>query len=568
MPTTSHFYGLVLTFSVAVGCTARIDGQATRPDGQAPSSPPAVGSGGTATFEGAPPDPLSAGPLPLRFLSQLEYQNTVRDLLGLEVDAARSFPPESQAETGFLKPQKLDQVGVAAYQAAALDLGQRAVVNLPALLGCDPSVNEPACLQSFVTSFGRKAYRRPLANDEVSEHMAFYNKALAANLAPTQSAAVALLVAAMLESPHFLYRWELGSQPSAREVSTNGQVLKLNPQQVASQLSYFLWTSMPDGELFAAADAGLLGTPSQLEQQARRMLADPKAERTIAAFHRQWLGVTALPELGKSKGLYPTWGPALGAAMAEEVSRFTTEILLRGDGRVVSLFTSRASFVNEPLAALYGLSGVTGDTWQARDLPGRSGLLARAGFLAAHSGEMEASPILRGKFVRERLLCDHMPSPPDGIPPLAPPSAQTTVRGRHLAHSQSAVCSGCHSLMDEIGFAFDNYDAIGAYHELEGTLPIDVSGHVNGLDGVDVAFAGPSQLMDLLASSEQVRSCLAKEWFRYTLVRREHAGDRASFDGAYATFAKSGFDVRELLVAFATSRSFSYRALDEGETFQ
>jgi Protein of unknown function (DUF1592)/Protein of unknown function (DUF1588)/Protein of unknown function (DUF1595)/Protein of unknown function (DUF1587)/Protein of unknown function (DUF1585) len=557
---------LTVVAAALVACTGNITGE-TPPSAAAAGSanqPPQPPGGGTASFEDAPADPLAAGPLPMRLLNATEYRNTVQDLLGVEADVANLFPPESQSETGFAKVQKVDQVSVTAYQEAALRIADTALSTPSTLLGCDPTgANETTCVESFVTAFGQRAFRRPLTSSEVAEHVTFYRDVLRAQQRASVGDALKLLLVAILESPHFLYRWENGSQVAAHEQ----QVLKLNPYHLASQLSYFLWSSMPDTALFEAASAGQLSTPADVEAQARRMLTDPRAERSIAAFHEQWLAVTALAERGKSTGAYPSWNADLGAAMSEEIRRFTSNVLLHGDGRLVSLFSGRTSFVNQPLAELYGISGVTGAAFQLRDLPSeqRAGLFTLAGFLTAHANETEGSPIDRGKFIRERVLCDAMQPPPPGIPPLAPPSPDTTIKQRHLEHAAVSPCKDCHLRMDYIGFGLDNFDAIGAYHATDGQTPVDASGQIYGLDGRDPTFKGPNELMALLAGSEQVRQCLAKQWFRYAFARRELPGDRASFDAAFDAFAKSDFDLRELLVAYSASRTFRYRSLDEGE---
>jgi hypothetical protein len=549
-----------------IACTGNIVGEIPTSSTAAGASnqPLPTATSGSGSFEDAPADPLAAGPLPLRLLNATEYRNTVLDLLGLESNAARLFPPESQSETGFAKVQKVDQVSVTAYQDEALRLAAAALTSPATFMGCDPEgASETACVETFIASFGQRAFRRPIRAAEVAEHLTFYKDVLRAQQGASVAEAVKLLLAAMLQSPHFLYRWENGSEAAAREQ----QVLKLNPYHLASQLSYFLWSSMPDAALFDAASGGRLEAPADVETQVRRMLTDPKAERTIAAFHEQWLAVTTLAERGKSAGAYPQWNPALGAAMGEELRRFTSNVLLHGDGRIASLLGARSSFVNQPLAELYGLPGVTGEAFVPRELPAgqRGGLFTLAGFLTAHANETEGSPIDRGKFLRERVLCESMQPPPPGIPPLAPPTPNTTVKQRHLEHAAVSPCKNCHLRMDYIGFGLDNFDAIGAYHATEGATAIDASGQIYGLDGSDPTFNGPEELMALLAGSEQVRQCLAKQWFRYAVARLEVAGDRASFDEAYAAFSKSDFDFRELLVAYTTSRTFRYRSLDEGE---
>jgi hypothetical protein len=557
---------LALTAVAAWSCTASLAGD----EQAAPEAPQGGSQDGVAaaptSFDDAIPDPNSAGPLPLRLLTRIEYQNSVKDLLSVDIDAGQLFPAESSAETGFSKVQKIDQVSVSAYQRAALQIASQSRDRLPVLMGCDVALPaDEACVRSFVASFVPKLYRRPLREAELDEHVELYAGELKARLGLAPRDAATLLLATLLQSPYFLYRWEDGSEPAAREEG----VVRLNAFHLASQLSYFLWASVPDQALLDAAAAGLLGTAEQTAAQARRMLSDPRAERTIAHFQEQWLGVTQLARLGKSAGLFPNWGPELGSAMAEELRRFGNNVVLHGDGKLGTLLTSRQSFINESLAEVYGIVGVTGAELRPYELPAaqRSGLLTLAGFLTAHSGESEGSPIFRGKFVRERLLCDTMAPPPDGIPPLPEPADDVSIRERHLQHAEVSPCNSCHRLMDPIGFGFGNYDALGRYHGSEANEAVDASGQIVGLDGTDVAFNGPLELAQLLSRSESVRECAAREWFRYAFARREQAPDRASFDQAYAAFRASDYDIRELLVGFTATRSFMFRSIDAGEVF-
>ncbi len=559
----------VLSAAGSFGCTGNIlgsTGDATEMGGGAGTSPMTPGpTTSPPAFDDAPPDPHSAGPLPMRLLTRIEYQNTLEQLFGRAFTLSNTFPAESQDETGFFKVARVDQVSVAAYQDAALDIAAQVSAKPAELLGCDPSAvgQEDTCIRVFLSSFTPRAYRRPLEAAELEQHLSFYRDTLRGQLGLGAPEALKLLIAALLESPYFLYHWERGSQPGPADRG----VVKLNAHHLASQLAYFLWASMPDDELFAAAASDGLDSPVQIEAQARRMLGDPKAEHTVAAFHEQWLGLTSLASLGKAAGLYPQWNPALGSAMAEEFRRFTTGVVLHGDGRFASLLSSRSTYINEPLAVVYGISGVSGTDLVAHELPAaeRAGLLTLAGFLTAHSGESEGSPIFRGKFLRERLLCDPMPPPPDNIPPLPAAAVDVGIKQRHLEHAAVSPCKDCHLRMDFIGFGLDNFDALGTYHQTDALGPIDAAGQVYGLDGTDPTFNGPLELMQLLGGSDQVRRCLTKEWFRYAFARREAAADRASFDAAYAAFGGSNYDIRELLVALAKTRSFSYRSLDAGE---
>jgi hypothetical protein len=566
----------------ALGCTGRVSDDpadvpgppsapAGRPGGGTAAAPSPTPPAGPATTPTGPSewtpglaagDPSAVAVLPLRLLTRVEYNNTVRDLLGDASEPANGFPVESADETGFAKVQRIDDVNVGAYLDAADAVAGRAVADLPKLLGCAPTgAGEEACVKGFIERFGQRAYRRPLAAAEVGEHLGLYKDKLRGTLKLGTPDAVRALVAAMLQSPYFLYRWENGWR-GQRE----GQAVRLDPYHVASQLSYLLWASMPDADLLAAAGRDELRTPEQLEAQARRLLADPRAERTLAAFHEQWLETTALPGLVRNRAVYPRWSATLAEAMTGELRRFVAEIVLRGDGKLETLLSSTRSFANAPLASVYGLSGVAGMDLQPVELPAgeRAGLLTLAGVQAAHADENEPSPILRGKFVRERLLCMHIPPPPDMVPDLPPPEENVPKKDRFAMHAQ-ASCKGCHDLIDPIGFGFEAYDSIGAFRTKDGKFPIDDAGVITGLDGQDRQFANGRDLVKLLAGSQQVRECVVRQWFRYGFSRVEGKADDHTLDRAFAALRDGGDDLRALLVALGRSRAITHRALGPAE---
>jgi hypothetical protein len=448
--------GVPLLAAIALtGCSGQLektfDGPGTgaptpaegNPSPRDPFRPAGPGSPGAA-------DTRAASLVPVRLLTREEYNNTLEDLLGDGSRPADLFPGETAGETGFAKVAKLDEVNVSAYLDAAEAVAARAAADPAKLAGCDPASEQgDECVRSFVTSFGRRIYRRPLSEAEVAEHLALYRDKLRTGLGVGPREAWKGLLTAMLQSPFFLYRWELGWQPGG--IEPDG-ALRLNSHHLASQLSYFLWASMPDPELFAAADRDELRRPEVIEAQARRMLKDARAERAIVSFHEQWLGVSALTGTSRDGRLYPTWGRALAERMLQEIRRLTTETILRGDGRLSTLLTTRATFLDGALATHYGVEGVTGDAFVPATLPAgqRAGILTSAAVMAAHSLEGESSPIHRGKFVREHVMCEHIPPPPGMIPDLPPPAENVPKKMRYAAHSEG-TCKGCHEKMDPIG---------------------------------------------------------------------------------------------------------------------
>ncbi|MDX2020304.1 MAG: DUF1592 domain-containing protein [Deltaproteobacteria bacterium] len=545
-----------LAMAVATACGGKIsdDGDGRGGTGMASPATMTGGRGGTAAVAAA------AGVLPMRLLTRAEYDNTVLDLLGDDSHPAAAFPPEDAGSTGFAQVQKLDDVNIGAYLKAAETIAERASKDLKTLMGCDPAgAAELVCVKSFVTSFGRRAYRRPLRDAEVDEHVALYTDTLKGTLKLGINEAMPTLVAAMLQSPFFLYRWE-----SAWEASRDGRELKLNAHHLASQLSYFFWSSMPDAELMAAADRGELQTTAQIQAQAVRLLADPRAERSISSFVEQWLGITALEGALRSK---PGWGPTLARAMIAETDRFAADVILKGNGLLTTLFTSRLSSADATLAAFYGNKTITGTTPQPLTFAQgeRAGILTLAATLAAHADENDASPILRGKLIRERVMCDAIPPPPGGVPDLPAPDPNTPKKQRFAMHAQG-TCKGCHELMDPIGFAFEHYDNVGAYRTMDGKLPVDSSGAIKGLDGSDQSFTSAVDMMDLLGNSDQVRTCLMKQFFRFGFARKENEdADVASLKAASDAFRSSNGNIRKMLAALATSRVMTHRSLAAGE---
>ncbi|MBC8073299.1 MAG: DUF1592 domain-containing protein [Deltaproteobacteria bacterium] len=555
---------LVLPCLMACYSGAREDGA----DAGASDDAASGDSADTADETGpAEPPPTTAGSMPLRRLTRFEYDNTVRDLLGDTTRPAAALPGESIGSSGFASPGLVTVVDARRLMEVAEDVAARATGSLDALLPCVPAdVGEDACAHTFIADFAVRAYRRPLQDGELDALLGIYGHArdkLDADLA----GALRLVMTAVLQSPQFLYHWEQGSA----EPIVEDDIVALSDHEVGARLSYFLWSSMPDAELFAAADAGELRTAEAVEAQARRLVADPKAFATVETFHVQWLGLGHLGAIVKSPDAYPEFDDDVRASIAASTSAFIRWAMLESDGRVETLLTSNMAFVDERLAALYGVDGISGDALQGPvALPSerRAGLLTSLGFLAAHANAFEGSPMARGLIIREQLIsCGPLPPPPMDvpIPELPPPDPTVPIRERYDAHGSVQPCVSCHKLMDPIGFGLGNFDAVGGWVDVDGGKPVDATGVVTQLDGTDVEFDGPVELAHVLADSEQVRRCIAQQWLRFGLARHEEPEDDATFDRAYEAFAAADHNVRELLVALATSPSFRYRRPAEGE---
>ncbi|MCY0988603.1 DUF1592 domain-containing protein [Nannocystis sp. ILAH1] len=505
---------------------------------------------------------IEPGPSPIRRMNRREYDNTVRDLLGADGRPAQAFPAEEEA-LGF--NNNADALVVTSllaegYLGAAEALAEEAVKDLPALLrGCDVKTEgEDACAEQFITEFGRSAYRRPLSGDEVSQLLAVHQTAADEFDFAT---GVRLTLTAMLQSPHFLYRVEFG------EPVDGSDVLKVAPYELASRLSYFLWGTMPDAELFAAAAEGRLAEPEDVAKQATRMLADARSRATVRDFHGQWLELKRIEELEKDDEAFPEFALDLRPMLRAEAEEFLDHVIWDDKGDLDSMYLAPYTFLNGALSEYYGLDGPSGDGFQKFDLPAgqASGFLTQGGLLSVLAKPNQTSPIHRGKFVRERLLCQVVPPPPDNVditPPEVDPNLPT--RERFKQHSTDPSCSGCHGMMDPIGFGFEHFDGIGRWREVEAGQPIDATGEIIG-GTTKGTFDGVPELASLLVDSPEVERCMTLQWFRYAYGRADAKEDACTIDDLTRQFAGSGRRIQDLIVALTQSEAFLFRRAPEGE---
>jgi hypothetical protein len=543
------------------GCRGNVGGtsQAGMPTaGAAGGSDGVAGGTGTAGVTGAAgavAGPLVPGRSPLRRLSRVEYDNTVRDLLGDTTQPAQSFEPDTLAE-GFTNNADTQNVGTSLaqqYLTAAETLSVNATKDLPALMGCDPAsdpASSDACVRAFVTKFGQRAWRRPLAGPEVDTLAAVYAKGRLDFDVPTS---VQMVLQVMLMSPNFLYRVEHGT-PQA-----GAAVVPLTSWEIASRLSYFFLGSLPDDALFAAAAADALRTPTQIAAQARRLLTASNRTATdrIAQFFTEWLHLVNIASLQKDKTAFPTFTPTLGAAMLLETQSFVIRTIFAGPGDLGTLLTAPYTYVPAEVAPLYGTATPAADGKLMLDPKQRAGLLTQPALLATFAKADSTDPVHRGKFVFEDILCGSVPPPPANVnitPPVITPN--TTARQRFSEHDASPACSPCHIFMDPIGLAFENYDGIGRWRDTEGGQPIDASGKLVGTD-IDGPFVGAVALAQKLASSPQVSACAVRQLFRFGFGRYETPEDMPTLDQLGAAFQTSGQKIIDLLVAMTQVPAFS-----------
>jgi hypothetical protein len=429
------------------------------------------------------------------------------------------------------------------HMEAAQALAAGAQARMAQIAPCDLATGD-ACVREFVTEFGLKAYRRPLEEAEIDAYAELF---AVAEDAPN---GFRLIVEAMLQSPYFLYHADIGASGSPTDTPQ-----ELTAYELASRLSYFLWDTMPDRVLFDLAGAGALDDEATLTEQVTRMLADPKARDSVPSFHLQWLSVNMneFGTLGQNE-------PELATAMINEVSSFSDFVVRSGDGLLTTLLTASFSFPEGPLFEIYGIdepSDFVPGMQVLLDAETRGGLLTQPGFLVKHYRGETPSAVHRGITVRENLLCQPIDPPPlDVMPTELPPSLGPTARDRFAAHEADPTCGGCHTQMDPIGLALENYDGTGAWRTEEGGEIIDASGIIyDAGPELEVPFVGGVELGQLLASSRAVRDCVSNQWFRYSLGRMEAADDGCALRTIHENFAETG-NVRDLITGIVLSTAF------------
>ena len=497
-------------------------------------------------------------------LTHSQYNHTVRDLLGDQTNPADQFPKEDFVH-GFLnqaEAQSISPLQAEAYNRAAEKLARNAFRggDSQGLVPCAPRGPDDAeCRAGFVRAFGRRVFRRPLADNEAARYERLFTMESAA--ARDFYKGAQLVVEAMLQSPSFLFRTEPGAYG------------------VASRLSYFLWDTTPDDALLTAAGKGGLDTREQIEKTARRMIADERARASMNEFLAQWLRFDRVRNAIRERKLFPDFNAELVTSMIEETRRLF-EHLVWSDRNFMELYTADYSFLSPDLAALYGVPapkeafGMV--RWPADS--GRSGIFGHASILTLTSKPADSSLTERGLFIREHLLCQIVPPPPPGVNTTLPPLTDEkpmTNRQRMAVHMANEACSSCHSLVDPIGYGFEQYDGIGRYREkqiitiyptldeikrkaklkpTEHQLPIDTTASIKGISGSE--FHSPKEAARILANDPGCQRCVVKQLFRYALGRPEKEADQPAIDAAAERFRASQFRFQELIIAIVTSGTF------------
>lgn len=489
-------------------------------------------------------------------LTVQQHHNALVDLLGGDVPAVAieaDTTPYLFATIGA-STSTVSGRGVAQFEDAALAAARAAFADAARrtkLIGCE--VLTDTCARTFLAQFGRRAFRRPLEALELDGWLAIGNK-----VAPPGSfLSLEMTVAGMLQAPSFLYRLELG-KPDASHPGWN----RLDGLELASRLSFFIWSSIPDDALLDAAEKGELDDDTALSKHVDRMLDDPRARPAIRAFQRQWLDLKDLDTLQRDPMKFPDAPAGIGASMRGEIERLLDDVTLE-DRDFRDLLDRKTTWVDANLAKLYKLDiNPAGGAFERVALPNdgpRAGLLTTAGFLAVNAHPEVTSPTRRGKFVRERLLCESVAPPPpevstnlDGEKEM-PGEAPKTVREKLSRHRTDPKCAGCHRAIDPIGLGFEDFDPIGAHRTTELGRPVDASGSLDGID-----FVGGKALGRLVREDPRMSACVSRQLFRFATGRLEAPNEEPALRALAQTFVGSGHRFRALVHALVKNEAFRF----------
>ena len=441
------------------------------------------------------------------------------------------FAINSEAPVSHLQ---VDQYMRAAQRVAEL----AAEAHADAWLAC--GAEDATCVDAFVEEVGLRVHRRPLDAEQRELYQALF--ALGVSDGSTTQA-VALVLETMLAAPQFLYHVEM-ADPS----DTDANLAAVDAFTLASRLSFFLWNAGPDDELLSLAASGALSTPDELEAQIERMLVSEKSARGLGTFYARWLGVHELPEKFKNADVYPDWDDETAMSAHDSAVAFATDVTLAGDG-LSELLTANWAYANASLSSFYGAG--SGAALERVELQGeeRAGVMTQLGFLASHAHADTPSVVHRGLFVRERLLCQVLPEPPDDI------DFDEIVNPGRLTDPQ---CSGCHRLMDPIGSAFGNFGATGELVEGGASAGEIVDALDSDLNG---AYQSPLEMSQRASQSALVKECFSTQWLRYALARSIQSADACTAYAIAKDASTASGDIRAMLRAIALHPAFRHMKL-------
>ncbi len=494
----------------------------------------------------------------LRRLTRAQYVNTIHDLFGDDVLISRPTEPDVPLEGSIsvaAATTSLSPRGVEQYEALAYDLAEQLIRNdarRARVVPCTPTATtDAACAERFIRDAGRRLWRRPLTDAEANALVT-----LAGNAATTLTdfhRGLEYALSVMLQSPHFLFRVEL-AEPAAA-----GETPRFSPYSLASRLAFFLWNGPADDALLAAAADGRLATEDGLRTEVERMIASPKLNRGLRAFVSEWLGLQRLDEVSKDPTIFPSFGADVPGAAREETLSLAEHIALTRDTDFRDILVTRETFLNRRLAAIYNVrapSEVRPDGFGLATLPEdspRRGLLGHLSVLALAAHPVSTSPTLRGKFVREALLCNEIPMPPVNVNTALPEPSPSlrTMRERLQRHQADPSCASCHLLLDPIGLALEHFDGMGRYRRTDQGAALDPSGSLDGVTYRDALGLGQT-----LRDSAAFPRCVTTRLYRFAYGHHETEGEEAEIGRLTQDFAYGGYRLRRLMSSIATSVAF------------
>jgi hypothetical protein len=530
------------------------------------------GSGGEGSEAGEsgdelPDEDLEPAPPTIHRLTSAQLHNTYRALLGEPLDLTITLPADDllygftsiAAAGSTVSPLAAEQYETAAYHV--LDQVWADDVRRAALVGCEPAAASDPCVADFFASFAKTAWRRPVDDAEV-EALVALTEELAGDLGNVNEA-MKYGAASVLQSPNFLFRVEIGE-----EVVDAPHLLRYTSWEMASRLSYLILNGPPDAKLIELAEADDLQSSDKIEAQARRLLERDEARPALVGFFRDFMNIAKLDALDKSVELFPQMNATLGPAMRVEIEMMFENTVFDASGDFRDLFTTRKTFINEDLARVYGIEGVVGPEFREHrfaDGTHRAGLLTSAGFLAVNAHKTASSPTHRGRFVRIQLLCQDVPPPPPGVdtslPAPDPGAPPVTLREQLEVHRDQPACAGCHQLMDPIGFAFENYDAIGAYRTVDDNgLTLDSATEIEG-----TPVGNGTEVGDVIAALPDAAECIAQRFYEHAGAHLVEKGEDDAVEEVVEEFIASDYDFQSLVVALVVNDGFRYASAEVGE---
>ncbi len=510
---------------------------------------------------GDPEGPVESGAAPTRLirLSHTQYENTISDLFGIDYSVASRLPPD--ALNGFSFETSVDlqvdarlgpQYRSVAEEVAAMVSSDSSL--LEPVAGC--SADDDGCAENFIARLGARAFRRPLLAEEQERFQTLFDQGpelLQSGDSFKDGAHV--VIEAMLQSPQFLYRTELGTE------AVDGRIA-LDQWERASKISYLVYDSMPDQELFMAAQAGTLTTYDEVRTAVSRLLGDERANRKLSEFHEQAWQLSRYSRISPDPGTFPN----VPGDLASRARRATAEFfgyVIENNGGLSEFLTAPYAFADSALIRLYGGSGGGAELERITlDPTVRKGLMSQVGFLAAHAYSAKTDPIHRGLFVLRYLLCRNVPDPPPGASQTEPPASDTpieTTRQEVSLLTGQPMCVACHDMINAPGFAFEGFDAAGQVREMENGVPVDTSGEMV-LDDQPVSFSSHLELIDALAASQEARTCYAERWAEFAYGRELLAQEAA---GALANLNEEGLGVKDILLRLTLNPEFLSRPAAE-----